>query len=71
MEDIKDLNGFLYFINILSKEVQIIFVNLFFREKDYDEISEITGLSKQVLYNRVSRGKSTLKEIIVGEKNEK
>lgn len=47
-------------IYLLSKEDQVIFINLFFEEKDYDEISKITGLTKEVIYNRVSRGKKKL-----------
>ncbi len=60
IEDMKDLEGFKNMISLLSKEDQVIFINFFFEEIDYDEISKITGLNKKVIYNRVSRGKKKL-----------
>lgn len=41
----------------LSKEDQRIFRKLYFEEKNMSEISKDMGLSKSILYNRISRGK--------------
>lgn len=46
----------------LSTEDQIIFKKKYFEDMTMDEISEDTGLSKPVLYNRVSRGKKKIKD---------
>lgn len=54
-------------LSSLSKEDQKIFVKLYFKEKSMDEISKDTGLSKSVLYNRLSRGKKKMREEISEE----
>lgn len=53
-------------LGILSPEDQIIFKKLFIEEYSYKEISKSTGISKEILYNRVSRGKKLLKDKIEG-----
>lgn len=55
----------------LSKEDQMIFKKLYFEDRDMEEISQETGLSKSVLYNRLSRGKKKIRnENKGGYKNE-
>ena len=48
----------------LSEEDRGIFKKLYFEEKNMDEISEETGLSKSILYNRLSRGKKKMRKNI-------
>ena len=58
----------------LSEEDRKIFKKLYFEDKDMDQVSEDTGLSKSVLYNRISRGKKKMRNTINdkgGYKNEK
>jgi len=50
-------------INSLPEQTRHIFRQLFFEEKDLDELAQVTGLSKAVLYNRISRGKRKLREL--------
>ncbi len=47
-------------LNSLSKEDKEIFKKLYYDEKNMDEISKDTGLSKSILYNRISRGKKKM-----------
>lgn len=57
----------------LSEEDRIIFKKLYLEDKDMDELSKDTGLSKSVLYNRLSRGKKKMRNAINmagGSKNE-
>ncbi len=51
-------------LSILSKEDRKIFEKLYFEDKDMDEISSDTGLSKSVLYNRLSRGRNKMRNRI-------
>lgn len=58
----------------LSEKDRKIFKKLYFEDKDMDQVSEDTGLSKSVLYNRISRGKKKMRNTINdkgGYKNEK
>lgn len=60
-------------LNSLSELDREIFKKLYFEEKNINEISEDTGLSKSVLYNRLSRGKKKLRKLSIikgGCKNE-
>lgn len=54
----------------LSEEDREIFKKLYFEDKSMDEISDDTGLSKSVIYNRLSRGKKKMRKVIGGLKNE-
>lgn len=47
----------------LSEQDQVIFKKLYFEERNIDEISKDTGVSKAVLYNRISRGKKKIRHI--------
>lgn len=49
-------------LNCLSNEDEKIFKQLYFEEKNMDEISVSTGLSKPVLYNRLSRGRKKIRK---------
>ena len=51
-------------LSSLSKEDQKIFIKLYFKEKSMDEVSKDTGLSKSILYNRLSRGKKKMRKEI-------
>lgn len=66
-EDIYKLDESEKILKHLNKEDQIIFKKLFIDGYSYEEISKTSGISKDTLYNRVSRGKKTLKEILQGE----
>ena len=48
----------------LSEEDRKIFEMLYFEEMSMDEISEETGHTKPVLYNRISRGKSKIRDSV-------
>lgn len=49
-------------LNCLKKEDQEIFIKRYIEEKDIDEISKETGLKKDVIYNRVSKGKRKIRK---------
>jgi len=49
-------------LKCLSEEDRKIFIKLYFENKNMDEISVDTGLSKPVLYNRLSRGRKKMRE---------
>lgn len=48
----------------LSEKDQIIFKKLYLQDKNIDELSQDMGISKSVLYNRISRGKKKLRDKI-------
>ncbi|MEW9123668.1 MAG: sigma-70 family RNA polymerase sigma factor [Thermotaleaceae bacterium] len=48
----------------LSEKDQIIFKKLYLQDEKIDEVSQDMGISKSVLYNRVSRGKKKLRDKI-------
>ncbi len=50
-------------LNCLKKEDRELFLKLYVEEKDMDEISKETGLKKDVIYNRLSRGKMKLRKL--------
>ena len=49
-------------LNCLSNEDKEIFKQLYFEEKNMDEISINTGLSKSILYNRLSKGREKIRK---------
>lgn len=49
-------------LKCLKKEDQEIFIKRYIEEKDMDEISKETGLKKDVIYNRVSKGKRKIRK---------
>lgn len=48
----------------LQEEDREIFIKLYFEDKNMDEISDSMGLSKSVIYNRLSRGKKKIREAL-------
>lgn len=48
-------------LSSLSEEDKRIFIKLYFEDKSMNEISKDTGLSKSVLYNRLSRGRREMR----------
>lgn len=48
----------------LSAEDRVVFEKLYFEEKDMNEVAAETGMSKSVLYNRISRGKKKMRKRI-------
>lgn len=48
----------------LSEEDRRIFEMLYFEQKSMDEISEKTGHTKPVLYNRLSRGRNKIRDTV-------
>ena len=48
-------------LSSLSEEDKKIFIKLYFEDKSISEISTDTGLSKSVLYNRLSRGRKEMR----------
>lgn len=55
-----DINGML---NCLKDKDKELFYKLYVEEKEIDEISAETGLKKENIYNRLSRGKKRIKNI--------
>lgn len=55
-------------ISGLPEKTRDIFKQLFFEGKDINELALTTGFSKPVLYNRISRGKKKLRELLGGIK---
>lgn len=49
-------------LSSLSKEDREIFKNIYFEDKDINQVSKDTGLSKPILYNRLSRGKKKIRK---------
>lgn len=56
----KDLENLL---NCLKEEDKKLFFKLYVEEKDIDIITKETGLKRDVIYNRVSRGKSRIRKM--------
>jgi RNA polymerase sigma-70 factor (ECF subfamily) len=56
-EDLEEL------LNCLKEEDRQLFIKLYVEEKDMNEVSKETGLKKDVIYNRVSRGKMKIKKL--------
>ena len=46
----------------LSKQDREIFIKLYFEDKNMNQVSNDTGLTKPVIYNRLSRGKKKMRE---------
>ncbi len=47
----------------LKEKDRELFLKLYVEEQDIDDISEETGMNRDVIYNRVSRGKKKLRDI--------
>lgn len=51
-------------LNCLKEKDKDLFIKLYVEEMKVDEVSETTGIKKETIYNRVSRGKAKLKQRI-------
>ena len=49
-------------LSCLSEEDQSIFKRLFLEEASLEDVSKETGLKKDTLYNRISRGKRKIRK---------
>lgn len=56
----KDLESML---NCLKKEDRDLFLKLYVEEKDMKDICRETGMKRDVIYNRISRGKKKIKSL--------
>jgi len=61
--------GFEELISCLPEQDRELFRMLYLQEKDSTEISMSMGMKKEVLYNRVSRGKSKIKHSLKEDSN--
>lgn len=50
-------------MNCLKKEDRDLFFKLYVEEKEIDDVIKDTGLKRDVIYNRISRGKKKLKNL--------
>lgn len=50
-------------LNCLKEKDKEIFLRLYVNDEDLDSISYSTGIKKDVLYNRISRGKRKIKQL--------
>lgn len=55
-------------MNCLKKEDRELFYKLYLEEKEMEEVSNETGLKKEVIYNRLSRGKKKLRKLFSNKK---
>lgn len=51
-------------LNCLKSEDKELFLKLYVEEKEIEYVSKETGLKRDIIYNRVSRGKKKLKKIL-------
>ena len=56
-DDIKDM------LNCLKERDRELFYKLYVEEKEIDDISKETGLNRETIYNRLSRGKKKIKSM--------
>lgn len=54
----------------LKPEDRDLFIKLYVEDMNPDEISQVTGMKKDVIYNRVSRGKRRIRKLFAGQKGE-
>ncbi|MDT2757868.1 sigma-70 family RNA polymerase sigma factor [Enterococcus asini] len=55
---------FLELVDCLSKEDQHIFLLYYFYQESPADIADLLGINQGVIYNRLSRGRSKLKEVL-------
>ncbi|MGG7077020.1 sigma-70 family RNA polymerase sigma factor [Clostridium sardiniense] len=51
-------------LNCLKEDDKSLFLKLYVEEDDIETISRKTGVKKEIIYNRVSRGKKKLRDIL-------
>ena len=52
-------------LNCLKPQDRELFQRLFLEEQDVDTVSRETGMKKEVIYNRVSRGKKKIRKLFI------
>lgn len=50
-------------LSCLKQEDRDLFIKLYIEEQDMDQISAETGMKREVIYNRVSRGKKKIQQL--------
>ena len=58
-------------LSCLNPEDRELFLKLYVDELEPEEVSRQTGLKKDVIYNRVSRGRRKIRQLFSGQKGEK
>lgn len=56
-------------LNCLNEKDRDLFYKLYIEEKEINDVSEETGLKKDVIYNRLSRGKKKIKKLFSFEES--
>lgn len=64
--EMEEQQQFYELIKCLKKDDQELFIKRFMEEKDNDEISKEMGVKKDIIYNRLSRGKQKIKRYMEG-----
>ena len=58
-------------LSCLSPEDRELFMKLYVDEMEPEEVSRQTGMKKDVIYNRVSRGRRKIRKLFSTQKGEK
>ena len=58
-------------LSCLSPEDRELFMKLYVEEMEPEEVSRQTGMKKDVIYNRVSRGRRKIRKLFSTQKGEK
>lgn len=58
-------------LSCLNPEDRELFLKLYVDEMEPEEVSRQTGLKKDVIYNRVSRGRRRIRKLFSGQRGEK
>jgi RNA polymerase sigma-70 factor (ECF subfamily) len=62
--ELEEKEQFQHLLKYLPPEDQQIFLKLFWDDKSYEEVSSEMKIGKSALYNRVSRGKRRLRDLL-------
>ena len=62
--ELEEKEQFQHLLRYLPPEDQQIFLKLFWEDKSYEEVSDEMKIGRSVLYNRVSRGKRRLRNLL-------
>lgn len=63
-------SNFLQLLSSLSLEDQLIFLKFYYYQDSVINIAKDLALSKEIIYNRLSRGRKALKEQLINERGE-
>ena len=50
-------------LGCLKKDDRSLFIKLYIEDKKIEEVTKETGMSRDVIYNRLSRGKGKIKNL--------